>query len=122
MIQNWLCISPGLKACIDEGVCKREDVFMVSKLWCCHFEEAERACRKTLSDLGLDYLDLYLVHWPTAVAKGDDPFPKNPDGTINVGELNQDQLNLILLYFNIISIFSFPMFPSWIRGGKWRSW
>jgi len=87
LYMNEVEVGEGLKACIDEGVCKREDVFMVSKLWCCHFEEAERACRKTLSDLGLDYLDLYLVHWPTAVAKGDDPFPKNPDGSINFSDV-----------------------------------
>ena len=74
----------GLKAAFDAGICTREEVFVVSKLWNCHHEDAERACRKTLADLGLDYLDLYLIHWPTAFAKGDDLFPKLPDGSISV--------------------------------------
>lgn len=46
---------------------KREDLFVVSKLWMWDVEDAEKACRLSLKQLGLEYLDLYLVHWPIAI-------------------------------------------------------
>ena len=47
---------------------RREEVFVTSKLWNTkhHPEDVEAACRSSLAQLGLSYLDLYLVHWPMA--------------------------------------------------------
>ncbi|WP_348257513.1 aldo/keto reductase, partial [Salmonella enterica] len=47
-----------------------------------HPEVLEPARLKTLADLQMEYLDLYLMHWPYAFERGDNPFPKNADGTV----------------------------------------
>ncbi|XP_070210488.1 aldo-keto reductase family 1 member B7-like [Littorina saxatilis] len=69
-------VGKGIKRKIDDGTVRREDLFVVSKLWnSCH-TRVEEAIRESLDDLGLDYLDLYLVHWPLAFkeqGKPDDP-------------------------------------------------
>lgn len=46
----------------------RDDIWVTSKLWNSHhrLEEAEKHIHESLSNLGVDYLDLYLVHWPVA--------------------------------------------------------
>lgn len=59
----------GLKAVIDAGLCRREDLWVTSKLWNTYHERdhVRHACERSLADLGLDYLDLYLVHFPIAL-------------------------------------------------------
>lgn len=58
----------GIARAISEGVCRREDLWITSKLWNTYHkrEHVEPALRRTLSDLGVDYLDSYLIHFPIA--------------------------------------------------------
>lgn len=73
-------VGEAFKEAFEGGVCKRKDVFVTSKLWInrCFPEEVEGALAKTLSDLGLQYLDLYLIHWPLFWAK-EATFPPTPE-------------------------------------------
>jgi len=59
----------GLKRAIDEGLVKREDVFITSKLWnTFHARDHVHAlAKKQLADWGLDYFDLFLIHFPIAL-------------------------------------------------------
>lgn len=56
----------GIKAGLAATGLKREDLFITSKVWNNHlsYEETLAAFEETLQRLGLDYLDLYLIHWP----------------------------------------------------------
>lgn len=77
--QNYLNedeIGEAISESIKEGVVKREDIFVTSKLNNPYHQpmHVRPALEKTLLDLGLDHVDLYLMHWPTAFV----PVPFDP--------------------------------------------
>lgn len=78
-------VGKGLKAAFDSGI-KREDIFVTTKLWNTYSTRAELGLDKSLKALGLDYVDLYLVHWPVGMNPNgnDDKFPKLPDGSRDI--------------------------------------
>ena len=62
-------VGEGIRRAIDEGLCTREQLWVTSKLWNTyhHPEHVVMAMDQTLEDLGLEYLDLYLIHFPIAL-------------------------------------------------------
>lgn len=66
-------VGAGIKAAIDAGIVTREELFVTSKLWNDFHAAAdvEKAMRETLTNLKLDYLDLYLIHWPVTGVPGE---------------------------------------------------
>ncbi|MBI5733801.1 MAG: aldo/keto reductase [Candidatus Kerfeldbacteria bacterium] len=69
------------KKVFSGGQLRREEVFVTSKLWnTAHApQDVKPACQNSLRDLGLDYLDLYLMHWGVAVLANlnSEPLDKN---------------------------------------------
>lgn len=57
-------VGKGIKRAISEGIIKREDLFVTTKLSKFDMAKPEESVKKSLKMLGLDYIDLYLLHWP----------------------------------------------------------
>jgi D-xylose reductase len=59
----------GIRAALAKELCRRDDLWVTSKLWNTYHEPqyVRPAVERSLRDLGLDYLDLYLVHFPIAL-------------------------------------------------------
>ncbi|MET1249280.1 aldo/keto reductase [Sporolactobacillus sp. STCC-11] len=66
--QNETGVGRGIKAALEETGVAREDLFITSKVWNADqgYDATLKAYQESLDKLGLDYLDLYLIHWPVA--------------------------------------------------------
>ncbi|KAE8350396.1 NADP-dependent oxidoreductase domain-containing protein [Aspergillus coremiiformis] len=84
--QNEEEVGKGIKDALASGKVKREDLFVTTKLWCTYHSRVEEALDLSLKNLGLDYIDLYLMHWPLAMnPKGNHTlFPKLADGSRDI--------------------------------------
>ena len=85
---NEVEIGEALDQLFDEGVVNRDDLFITSKLWndAHRKEDVIPALQDSLRKLNLDYLDLYLVHWPVAFKPGVS-FPTEPSEYVPLEQL-----------------------------------
>jgi len=69
------------QAAFDEGVVKREELCIMSKVWNDMHERVEESCRKSIKDLKCEYIDIFFIHWPfpNYHAPGCDGDSRNPD-------------------------------------------
>jgi diketogulonate reductase-like aldo/keto reductase len=67
---NEVEVGSGVRAAVSAGTCRRQDLWITSKLWNTYHraEHVRSAVERSLRDLHLDYLDLYLIHFPIAQA------------------------------------------------------
>jgi alcohol dehydrogenase (NADP+) len=82
-------VGEAMQSTLTEDGIRREDVWVTSKLWN-RFHKAEDvipALKQTLSDLRLEYLDLYLIHWPVAFRPDLDGFPREDEDFLSLDEV-----------------------------------
>ena len=53
-----------IRRILAEGVCKRSDLFVMSKVWNDMHKEVKKSALASIEDLGVDYLDMLFIHWP----------------------------------------------------------
>ncbi|KAH8601601.1 NADP-dependent oxidoreductase domain-containing protein [Bisporella sp. PMI_857] len=76
--RNEVAVGKGIADGLKKANITRQELWVTSKLWNDHHGNlalAEEALEKTLKDLGLDYLDLYLMHWPVGAVREDKKAP-----------------------------------------------
>src|SRR5881398_2375980 len=82
--RNEKQVGEAMQEVFKEGKIKREDVFVITKLWNTNHrpERVKPAFEGSLKRLQLDYLDLYLIHTPFAFQPGDVQDPRDANGNV----------------------------------------
>ena len=82
--RNEAEVGAALKELFDDGTVRRDELFVTTKLWNNNHrpERVKAALQASLDRLGLDTVDLYLVHTPFAFKPGDDQDPRDPHGAV----------------------------------------
>nr|DBA30377.1 TPA: hypothetical protein GDO54_006370 [Pyxicephalus adspersus] len=75
-------VGRAIQKTIADGTIRREDLFYTGKLWSTNHapERVRPALEKSLQDVGLDYIDLFLIHTPVEFKPGDEVFPTDENG------------------------------------------
>jgi len=81
-------VGKAVSECIADGMVKRSDLWITSKLWNNQHAKTDvvPALKQTLSDLNITYLDLFLIHWPIALKKNI-MFPQSGKDMISLKEI-----------------------------------
>ncbi len=81
-------IGQALSDAISAGDVARDELWITSKLWCnAHrTDDVQPSLQQTLDDLQIDYLDLYLIHWPVAI-KREVEFPSKAEDLVSLDEV-----------------------------------
>lgn len=81
--QNEEEVGQGIQDAIESGAVKRSDIFVTTKVFLTFHNRVEESLDLSLKSLGLEYVDLLLLHWPIGFnPKGNDPlFPTTKEGT-----------------------------------------
>ncbi|KAM4039939.1 aldo-keto reductase family 1 member C1-like [Anomaloglossus baeobatrachus] len=82
LYRNEVQVGQAIRSKIADGTVKREEIFYTGKLWGNNQapERVRIGLEKSLKDLQLDYLDLFLIHTPMEFKPGDDLFPRDENG------------------------------------------
>ncbi|ODM21800.1 hypothetical protein SI65_02644 [Aspergillus cristatus] len=87
--QGYETEEPIGKAIRSSGI-PRNELFVTTKLWhnAHHPDDVLKSLQGSLDRLGLDYVDLLLIHWPVAWKRGDELFPKNSSGKLILEDID----------------------------------
>ena len=103
-------VGRGIYRAISEGMCKREDLIIIGKIWINQRECPEKALRETLKRLKLDYIDIYVDHWPSGKDCREDK------------EFERDRKYPILSPFKFVPIYDFwPKMEELVKKGLAKS-
>jgi len=82
--QNEHEVGKAIREKIAAGVIKREDIFVTSKCWNTFHPKhlVAESFNRTMADLDIGYLDLYLMHWPISYKDGGEIFPRDDKGNM----------------------------------------
>lgn len=92
--QNEAQVGQAIREKIADGTVKRDEIFLVTKLWNTYHDptKVEDGCKISLANLGLDYIDLYLMHTPMGSKFIGDGFenymPKDAEGNIDFSDVD----------------------------------